>query len=61
MSEMSSGRRRAPAKSAAEQDVVTAWRKMYCYTQRPGVTSWIKRAIRRRERRMGKWEERDRD
>lgn len=44
-------RKREPAKSGAEQDVVTSWRKWYCYTGRPGVTAWIKRAIRRRERR----------
>jgi hypothetical protein len=40
-------------KSAAEQDVFTGWRKLYCYTQRAGVTSRIKRQARRRERRSG--------
>ena len=35
----------------AEQDVFTGWRELYCYTQRAGVTSAIKRKARRRERR----------
>lgn len=33
---------------------MTSWRKLYCYTQRAGVTDAIKRAYRRRERRMAK-------
>lgn len=37
-----------------EQDVHTPWRKLYCYTQRAGVTAKIKRLTRRRERREGK-------
>jgi hypothetical protein len=45
---------REPARSGAEQDVTTAWRKMYCYTKRAGVTSRIKRQIRRRERQVAK-------
>lgn len=40
--------------TAAEYDVVTGWRRMYCYLQRAGVTAGIKRQIRRRERREGK-------
>ena len=44
--------KRPAVKKAAEEDVVSRyWRKMYCYTQRAGVTSGIKRQIRRRERR----------
>jgi hypothetical protein len=39
--------------SAAEVDVVHC-RKIYCYLQRAGVTSDIKRRIRRRERQLGK-------
>ena len=35
--------------TAAEQDVAHA-RRHYCYTQRAGVTSGIKRQMRRRER-----------
>jgi hypothetical protein len=46
-------------KSAAEQDVHTRWRRLYCYTQRAGVTSKIKRQTRRRERREGKRETKD--
>jgi hypothetical protein len=38
--------------TGAEQDVVHA-RRHYCYTQRAGVTSGIKRQMRRRERRDG--------
>ena len=41
---------RRPIKDTAEQDAFTRWRRVYLYTQRPGVTSWIKRNARRRER-----------
>jgi hypothetical protein len=41
---------RRPTKTAAETDVFTRWRRIYCYTQRAGVTSSIKRTARRRER-----------
>lgn len=37
-----------------EQDVHTPWRKLFCYTQRAGTASKIKRTTRRRERREGK-------
>ena len=33
-----------------DQDVHTGWRRLYCYTQRAGVTSKMKRRTRRRER-----------
>jgi len=46
--------------TGAEQDVVHA-RRIYCYTQRTGVTSGIKRQIRRRERREGNRETSTRD
>ncbi|WP_114906853.1 hypothetical protein [Ornithinimicrobium murale] len=39
-----------------EQDVHTGWRKLYCYTQRAGVTRRIKTRTNRRERREGKAE-----
>lgn len=42
---------RDPVKKAAEQEVVTSWRKVYAYLKRSGVASGIKRQIRRRERR----------
>lgn len=46
---------REPARNGDEQDVIhSKWRKLYCYTQRAGVTSKIKRQIRRRERRSWK-------
>ena len=42
---------REPAKSGTEQDVLSRYaRSIYCYTQRAGVCSKVKRAIRRRER-----------
>lgn len=44
-------------KNGYEEDVLAdrgRWRRIYCYTQRAGVTSGIKRAIRRRERREAK-------
>ena len=34
-----------------EQDVHTGWRKLLCFTQRPGVTKQVKRRTNRRERR----------
>jgi hypothetical protein len=43
--------------TCAEQDVASRyWRRHYCYLQRAGVTSKIKRQMRRRERREGKRE-----
>lgn len=41
-------------RGADEQDVLTGWRKFYCWTQRAGATSKVKRRARRRERREGK-------
>lgn len=38
------------AVKADEQDVVTGFRRYLCYMQRAGVTSRIKRRMRRRER-----------
>ena len=49
-------RPRSPALNGDEQDVLTAWRKLYCWTKRPGATSAVKRQIRRRERRQAKAE-----
>jgi len=42
-----------PVKKADEQDVVTGWRRHYCYLQRAGATAGIKRRLRRRERHEG--------
>jgi hypothetical protein len=47
------------AVKADEQDVVTGWRRYICYMDRAGVTSRIKRRMRRRERREGKMEARE--
>ena len=33
-----------------ENDVHTGWRRLYCYTQRAGVTAGVKRRTRRRGR-----------
>lgn len=52
MTRHSMGRR--PAKQSDEYDVVTGWRKYLCYCQRPGVTSAIKKRMRRRERHEAK-------
>ncbi len=42
------------AKKPDEQDVVTGWRQLLRYMQRAGVTSGIKRRMRKRERHHGK-------
>lgn len=39
-----------------EEDAYTVWRRMYCYTQRPGVCKGIKTRTHRRERREAKAE-----
>lgn len=51
---------REPCRSGYEQDCIYA-RRVYCYTQRPGVVSAAKRAIRRRERRSGQRETREQE
>lgn len=43
-------------KTGDEQNVHTGWRRLYCYTQRAGVTSKVKRGTRRRERHEAKRE-----
>lgn len=53
--------RRIPTISGDEQDVLHAphrrsWRRLVCRYGRAGVTAWIKRNYRRRERRVGKRE-----
>jgi hypothetical protein len=45
--------KRLPLKRADEYDTICA-RKWYCYLQKAGATSSIKRRIRRRERHQGK-------
>ena len=40
--------------TAAEYDVISRWRRFYCYLSRAGATSGIKRQMRRRERRDAK-------
>lgn len=34
-----------------EQDVLTSWRRVYCYTRRPGVCRKVKNWSNRRDRR----------
>lgn len=41
---------RIPAKGGDEEDVFSGWRRVLCYTQRPGVTKKIKRKYNRRLR-----------
>lgn len=45
---------RRQIKTYGEQDALTGWRHVYCYLQRAGVRSSIKRGARRRERRDAK-------
>jgi len=45
--------RKEPAKSGFEQDVVTGWRRVLCYTLRAGVCKKAKRQMNKRFRR--KW------
>lgn len=39
---------------ADEWDLVSSWRHVYCYLQKAGAASAIKRRMRRRERRDAK-------
>lgn len=50
---MQSSANRDPRRSRSgdEHDVHTTWRRVYCWTQRPGATAATKRRTRRRERR----------
>ena len=43
---------RVALKSGLERDVFSGWRRMLCYTMRPGVCKKAKRAYNRRVRRM---------
>lgn len=45
--------------TADEQDVHTAWRRLLCWTRRPGACRKVKTRSNRRERREGKEEARD--
>ncbi|MBC2594906.1 hypothetical protein H5P28_11620 [Ruficoccus amylovorans] len=40
-----------PAKTGAEEDVISRWRRLYCYLINHSPTAKIKRQIRRRQRR----------
>lgn len=46
--------RRQKLKSGDEWDVVSGWRKLMCYTLRPGVCKSIKQKMNRRARREAK-------
>lgn len=41
-------------KTAAEYDIVSRWRRFYCYLDRAGACHKIKRGMRRRERRVAR-------
>jgi len=43
---------REPLKGGAEWDVLTGWRKVYAYTDKPGVCKSIKRGYNKRIRRQ---------
>lgn len=53
MTRSSMGARLIPL-NGDEEDALTSWRSVYCYLDRPGVVSSIKRRYRRRERRVAK-------
>jgi hypothetical protein len=42
--------------SGEEQDAYTRWRKLLCWTARPGMVKRVKRRTHRRERREGQAE-----
>ncbi len=46
--------RRLPARRADEHDVVTGWRRVLSSMKRSGVTSGIKRRMRRHERHVAR-------
>jgi hypothetical protein len=46
--------RRRATLGFAEQDTFTSWRRLYCYLQRAGAASKIKKGARQRERREAK-------
>lgn len=48
--------KRIPARGGAEEDVFTGWRRVLCYTLRPGVCKRVKRSYWRRFRRLVKRE-----
>lgn len=50
---------RIPVKGGAEEDVFSGWRKVLCYTSRPGVCKRVKRGYNKRVRRAAKMELRD--
>lgn len=53
---MNDTRKREPARSGQEQDVLSRSRKQHAFAQRPGICAEVKRAVRRRERRNGRTE-----
>jgi hypothetical protein len=54
------GRGYGMVQKGGEQDALTGWRHRYVYLTRAGAKSAIKRRARRRERREGKQETRER-
>lgn len=40
--------------TASEQDAFTAWRKVLCYIDRPGVVAKIKRGANKRDRQQAR-------
>lgn len=45
---------RIPMKGGDEQDVFSRWRKVLCYTSRPGVCKSVKRKYNKRFRKASK-------
>ena len=46
--------RKRATRGGAEVDVFTSWRRLYCYLQRAGAASKVKKGARQRERRDAK-------
>lgn len=47
---------RIPLSGGLEYDILTGWRKWYCYTKKPGICKFAKNKYNRRLRRVLKHE-----
>jgi len=51
---MAKAKNKRVVKGSGEQDTLTPWHRVLCWTHRAGARTWWKRNHRRRERRQGK-------
>lgn len=51
---MSEPPKRIPARGGGEEDVFSGWRRVLCYTSRPGVCREMKRSYNRRLRKLAR-------